>query len=43
MEGRLQNGAGMVSYTFVITYKRVRSKTVVKRGSSIKFILCIPP
>jgi hypothetical protein len=43
MEEKVENGVDMVSYTFVITYKRVRSKTVVKRGSSIKFILCIPP
>jgi len=36
MEGKAENGDDTVSYTFVIARKRDRSKTVVKRGSSIK-------
>jgi hypothetical protein len=36
MEGKAENGDEIVSYIFVITSKRVRSKTVVKRGLSIK-------
>jgi hypothetical protein len=36
MEGKVENGDDTVSYIFVITRKRVRSKTVVKRDLSIK-------
>jgi len=35
MKGIAGSGNDMVSYIFVITRKRVRSKTFVKRGSSI--------
>jgi hypothetical protein len=36
MEGKAEKGYDVVSYIFVITRKRVRIKTVVKRGSFVK-------
>jgi hypothetical protein len=36
MEGKANKGYDLVSYIFVITRKRVRIKTVVKKGSSVK-------
>jgi len=35
MKGKAENRDDTVSYIFVITRKRVRSRKVVKRGSSI--------
>ena len=37
MKGKTENGDDTVSYSFVITRKRVRSKTAVKKASSLMF------